>query len=41
MGRPGGGGGPGGGGAAACEKQTKLINKNKIVANILMFCVFI
>tara|TARA_R100001377_G_C3129144_1_gene88693 strand:- start:1 stop:129 length:129 start_codon:yes stop_codon:yes gene_type:complete len=40
MGKPGGGGGCGGGGPV-CEKQTKLINKNKIEATILVFCIFI
>lgn len=39
MGRPTGGGGCGGGGPWATH--TKLINTNKIEANILLFCIII
>jgi hypothetical protein len=39
--RPGGGGGCGGGGLPVCAKHTKLINTNKIEANILLYCTVI
>jgi hypothetical protein len=40
IGKPTGGGGVGGGGNF-CATHTKLINTNKIEANILLFCMFI
>ena len=43
MGNPGGGGGIGGGGdpPPIWASHTKLINTNKIEANIFLFCMFI
>ena len=38
MGSPGGGGGEGGGGPTPWATDTKLINTNKIEANIFLFC---
>tara|TARA_R110001583_G_scaffold69154_1_gene196304 strand:+ start:1296 stop:1649 length:354 start_codon:yes stop_codon:yes gene_type:complete len=41
IGNSGGGGIPGGGGGGPCAAHTKLINTNKIEANILLFCIII
>ena len=39
IGTPTGPGGPGGGGGGVCAAHTKLINTNKIEANIFLFCI--